>query len=431
MKIIICGLFIALVLTGTSYLALSDESSALSKINTGPNQGTASASLTLEECYALALKQSETIAINADLIKESEARFLQAMSGLLPHVTFSASENKQDVTSSTLGSGSVRKFVFKQTLFSGFKEFAAAGGSKFEKNQRLNEKKRAEQLLFTDVSDSFYLLIEQKEDLKVLETTETVLNERIKELKRREDLGRSRRSEVVNAESQLYGVEAEMELVKSREAVARQLLEFLTGRLINDLVDSENILPSLNAEDYYLSKVNMRPDVQASNQAWEVAKKEVAVAKAVFFPTLNAEANYYTYRTSAPTDSKWDAALKLDVPIFEGTEHFGEVRQARLKVHEAGLSFGRAKRLAVQDIGDSYVKLQAAILRNKALKKALDSSEMNYNLQKEDYSLNLVNNLDVLASIQALEEARRNFIHSLYETKRLYWQLMVATGEIK
>ncbi len=422
-----CLIFI-IMLNFVPSLASGEE---ISSINTKGTPQDSSKALTLEECYALALKQSETIAINADLIKESEARFLQAMSGLLPHVTFSASENKQDVTSSSLGSGSVRKFVFKQTLFAGFKEFAAVSGSKFEKNQRLNEKKRAEQLLFTDVSDSFYLLIEQKEDFKVLETTETVLNERIKELKQREDLGRSRRSEVVNAESQLYGVQAEMELVKSHEAVARQLLEFLTGRAVDKVIDSENILPSLNTEDYYISKTNMRPDVQAANQAGEVAKKEVAVARAVFFPTLSAEANYYTYRTSPPTDSNWDAALKLDLPIFQGTEHLGEVKQAMLKAHEAGLSFSRTKRLAVQDISDSYVKLQAAILRNKALKKALDSSEMNYNLQKEDYSLNLVNNLDVLTSIQLLEEARRNFIHSLYETKRLYGQLTVATGEIK
>ena len=49
--------------------------------------------------------------------------------------------------------------------------------------------------------------------------------------------------------------------------------------------------------------------------------------------------------------------------------------------------------------------------------------------KSSDYKLSLVNNLDVLAAINTLENTRRDFIHALYETKRLYWQLLVATGE--
>ena len=37
--------------------------------------------LTLPECYALALTRSETIAIQQELIRETEGRFLQAFSG--------------------------------------------------------------------------------------------------------------------------------------------------------------------------------------------------------------------------------------------------------------------------------------------------------------------------------------------------------------
>jgi len=40
-----------------------------------------------------------------------------------------------------------------------------------------------------------------------------------------------------------------------------------------------------------------------------------------------------------------------------------------------------------------------------------------------------VNNLDVLAAIQTLQDAQRNHIHALYEAKRLYWQLRVSVGE--
>lgn len=418
MKSILRLAIVVFILNFTSYPLLGEESSPVSN------------RLTLSECYNLALKQSETIAINADLIKESEARFIQAIGALLPHVSFVATERRQD-NSASASVGSERKFIFKQTLFAGFKEFAGMAGSKLQKEQRLNEKRRAEQLLFVDVSDAFYLLIEEKEDLKILEDIQTALNQRISDLKKREELGRSRRSEVVNAESQLYAVEAELELIKSQEAVARQLLEFLIGKPVEDIADTEANLPILNNEGYYMAKAVSRHDVVAAKQAWEVSKKEVAIAKAVFFPTVTAESNYYPYRSVASKDTKWDAQLKINVPIFEGIEPQGQVQETIIKAHEKELTYSQTKRLAIQDIRDSYAKLKYQIVRTNALKKALDSSEMNYSLQKDDYQLNLVNNLDVLEAIQTMQETKRNYIHSLYETKRMYWQLMVSGGEIK
>ncbi len=122
----------------------------------------AETALTLPECYQLALKRSETIAINQELIKETEGRFRQALSTALPHVSFESTDKRQDGTGNsafTLRNVPERKFTFTQPLFSGFKEFAAMAGSRAEHRQRIDEKVRAEQLLFTDVSDAFYLLL--------------------------------------------------------------------------------------------------------------------------------------------------------------------------------------------------------------------------------------------------------------------------------
>jgi outer membrane protein TolC len=97
---------------------------------------------------------------------------------------------------------------------------------------------------------------------------------------------------------------------------------------------------------------------------------------------------------------------------------------------ENELLFKRAERIAAQDIDDAYINIQSVILRSKVLKKALNSSELNYHLQKKDYSSNIVNNLDVLTAIQNLEDVRRSYIHTSYESKRFYWQLLAAAGEI-
>lgn len=392
--------------------------------------------LTLVQCYNLALKQSEKIAINSELIKEAQARFSQAMGTLMPHIYFNSQNDWKDTLDSgdssvASGGGLEQKFTFQQTLFKGFSEFAAMKGSKFEQAQRINEKLRAEQLLLLDVTNSFYLLLELKDDLKSLQSIKQALTSRIRDLMEREKIGRSRRSEVVSTESELYSVNADIELVKSRVILARQLLEFLTGVTITEIIDLEGDLPVLDSEESYLATSGVRPDVLANENAWEVSKQNKKVAVSGLLPEVTVEGNIYTHRIQALEGSSWDAALKVSIPIFEGTEVYGLIQEAAIKATEAELEYRHTRRKTYADIRDAYVRIQTAIPRTLAFKKALMASEMNYSLQKSDYKLNLVNNLDVLAAIRTLENTRRNFINSYYTTKRSYWQLQVAVGQLK
>ncbi len=392
---------------------------------------------TLPRCYALSLRQSELIAVDADRVKETEARFLQALSIMMPHVSFLSADNQEaspndpGTTFSTLkpATSSTRNFNYSQTLFSGFKAFAGMKGANLERKQRINEMVRAEQLLLVDVSDAFYTLMEKREDLKALIDTKKALLRRISELKARERLGRSRQSEVVNAKAQLYSVDATIELVKSEEDVTRQILEFLVGGPIGETKDHYPVPSELMAEEYYLSRSALRPDVEAAKYAWQTAVQASKIVDSDFLPTMDIGGNYYVQRTGFNKDTDWDVTLKIKVPIFEGTETIGRSKEYALKAHESKLLFERAKRIAPYDIRDAYIKLKSAIAVHNCLKKAFDTARLNYHLQRKDYERSLVSNLDVLAAIQTLEESQRNYIRALYAAKRLYWRLRVAAAE--
>ena len=388
--------------------------------------------LTLADCYRLALKRSETIAIQQELIRETEGRFIQSISTALPRVSFVLSEKRQDGSGSsafTLRSVPERKFTLSQPLFAGFKEFAAMAGSRAERQERIFQKARAEQLLVVDVADAFYLVLEEQEDLSALETTQTALLQRVEELKQREQLGRSRRSEVVSAEAQLRRTEAEIERIRGETATAGQLLEFLTGRSpVGALDETDAVLPELEPEAHYTMQAGARPDVRAAEEAWRVTRREVNIAQAKFLPTVDLDANYYTKRAGVAADVNWDATVTVDVPLFQGGQAAGALREATSKSRQAKLTFERTQREAVLDIQDLYARLQAAVARSTALKAALDATEESYRLQVEDDRLNLVNNLDVLLSLQLLQDAQREFVHARAETKRLSWQLRAATG---
>jgi len=395
--------------------------------------------LTLSDCYRLSLKQSEKIAIDAEQIKIAEARFLQALSIMLPHISFVSADIQQGSSSGELTdvSGAIisttkdsqRQFTVTQTLFNGFKAFAGIKGSNFEREQFVNQKIRAEQLLLVDVANSFYLLIEKREDLKALQKIRVALLNRITELRQREHLGRSRPSEVVNAKAQLYSVDADMELTKNQEVIVRQLLEFLVGGSIYSIDDTYDIPSELQPINYYVAKSDERPDVKATKFGWEVAKKQVLIANSDFLPNVDVTGNYYTQRTGSGKGVDWDVTLNVNVPIFDGALTIGRSNEAIAKAHQQGLTYKRTRRLAPYDIRDAYVKLNTAINVYKLLEKEYKTAKLNYHLQKKDYLLSLVNNLDVLAAIQTLQNAQRGFIRAMYEAKRQYWQLRVAVGK--
>ncbi|MFA5142892.1 MAG: TolC family protein [Candidatus Omnitrophota bacterium] len=393
--------------------------------------------LTLAECYRMALLQSEIIAINADLIKEADSHFLEALSILLPHISFVSldyQETVPDDKGTSMGSlkpprSSTRNFNVTQTLFNGFKAIAGIRGAKYEKTQRTDEKIRAEQLLLVDVANAFYLLKEKREDLKALAKTKKALTNRVKELIAREKLGRSRPSEVVNAKTQLYGVEATIEVVRSHEVLARQLLGFLVGQPVGKIVDTYTFPIKLMPEEYYISKATTRPDVEAAKFAWQLAKENIRVVESDFLPEVNFNGNYYTQRTAFDKGTDWDISLTIDVPIFDGTEVLGRSKTAHLQADEKMQDYHRTRRQAPYDIKDSFVSLVTAMTVHDTLRKAYSTAKLNYYLQKKDYERSLVNNLEVLTSIQTLEDAERSYIHALYEAKREYWQLRVAIGQ--
>ncbi|MBI4313983.1 MAG: TolC family protein [Candidatus Omnitrophica bacterium] len=420
LRIFLTGLLLAIPSAGRAQASAPDAA--------GP-------ALSLMECYALALKRSETVALQQEFIEETAARFTTVLGSVLPHVSFHSSDKRQDgagQSAFTLRHVPERKFTLTQPLFTGFRELAALKGAKVLGRQREYEKERAEHLLLLDVANAYYLLLEQQEDLLALEGIHAAIVERLKELQDREQLGRSRSSEVVSTDARRLRIAADMETVRSRVVVTRQLLEFLTGQAgLRIQPDPETSFAPLEPLESYLVRTSQRPDVRAVEESVEVSRMEKAVVRSDFFPNVDLEGNYYTERVGVSKDVSWDVTLKVEVPIFEGTETVGAMRQASSRIRQSELRLSEARRKATLEIRDAYAQYEAGMARSNALGRALNAADENYRFQMEDYRRNLVNNLDVLQSLEELEGIRRDQVNALHETKRLCWQLKIAAGETK
>ncbi len=386
-------------------------------------------SLTLQECYQRALKQSETIAIQLEHIDEIKAQAMQAMSVGLPKVSFMYTDKWQDTLANRhIDEGQKEaRFVFSQPLFTGFKEIAAIRANKYLSKQKQAELKRARQLLFADVVDAFYLYFTYQQDIKRLESIEHALKERWQEMQKRQLIGKSRLSEVVSVEARLRRTQADLETVHTQAEVAGDILEFLIGVRPKHLID-EDSFNEVTLEQA-LMLIKERADITAAKEAVRVYEQQIISARSSLFPTISLNANQYTKRDGSNDGNDWDVSLVVNVPIFNGLNDYGAVKQAKSQKTQMELRFKQAMRIAYQQVQSAYGRYRSYTKRLELLALAVKASEENYRLQKEDFNRNLVNHLEVLQALEDLSTIERVWIVSKAEARRAFWMLKVAIGE--
>ena len=398
--------------------------------------------LTLEDCFQLALRQSETLAMRKIDIEKTKADFLKATGEAIGSFDFVMTNTRQKVvkgsSDSSVGSSfnapsrRERKFVIAQPLFQGFKTLGALQGAGSLRKQREDEWTRAKELLFLDVSKAFYDVMRLKKDVETTKEIDELFKERIAELKEREKIGRSRTSEVVSAEARMKIIEAD--LAKSRGAleIAKHILEFLIGKPLEPEQLKEE---SLELEDNrkledYLEAEETRSDVQAAKHAVTTARGGVIVAQSDLWPSFSLVNNQYQKREGFQSGIDWDLVLKVDVPLGKGGTTFGNIKNAVSDWKKTKLSYSLTKRQAELDIKQSYQNWISYREQSKALEEAMKASEENFREQAADYEHNLVSNLDVLTALESLHDTRRQANETYYQMKQNYWRLKVATGEV-
>lgn len=397
---------------------------------------------TLEECFRLALEQSESLAIREEAIAQTTAQFFKATSEALGDIDFIVTDTRQDAPgggdrSSFAGSSTAqhrreRKFTISQPLFQGFKSLGAIGGAGSLKKQRRGEWLRAKHLLFLDVAAAFYDVLRFRHEEEAIDEILSLYRERTRDLREREKIGRSRASEVVSAQARMRSLEAQRAGTRGDLAAAQDLLSFLTGLPLtaDELADDMAIEDESLALDAYLEAVPRRPDVEAARAAVKTAWNGVVVAQSGYWPTVTLENNNYVKREGFQSGFDWDVILKLDVPLFRGGETTGKVKEAWSTWKTAKHNYSLARRSAVLDIQEAYRRWFAAVAEHRALAEAVKASAENHRLQKDDYEHNLVSNLEVLDALESLEETRRESNDAYYDMKENFRHLQVATGEV-
>jgi outer membrane protein len=284
--------------------------------------------------------------------------------------------------------------------------------------------------LYQLVINTYYSLASAQMDVKNVEELLSFSKERVKEIKERTSIGRSRRGELVEAQAQQHIAESERQQSLIALQEAEKNFEFYTGSPSQEIVLDKNVPELQGSLEESVQKMRTRPDLLASLQATKVANRQIEIARGGHYPQLDLTSNYYFDRTGILASSTWDVGLAVVIPLFQGGSVQAQVREAVEGKRISELQNSETQRAAERDLRINYHNIQNILEQLKSLKEALKKAEEVYRLNKKDYGFGLVTNLDVLQSLNVYIETKRSYDGLVSLTHLSFKNLEALTGVV-
>ncbi len=392
-----------------------------------PFTSSVASAVTVKEAFDSALIKTETISISKKQVAQAQERVSQAQSTYFPQVQGVLSQTRQDGSKTDQ---SIGKLSVSQSIYNGGRDAAKSDQNQNELAAQKETSKQDRLRLYYDVAKAFYEVLQADHELQNLDATAKLTEERVVELQKRNRIGKSRNGEVLTAESQLLVLSSQQAAARTQLESARNAFETVTGMdRTTKLDDVRNLPEHPKPIEYYLGKLEERPDLKALRFKASANENAISLARGGHFPKLDLIGNYYPYRKGLNEDVHWDTTLTLTLPLFEGGYVQSQVREASEGYMASELALKLAQRQSENEIKNAYQNLISALNQNTTLVKAVSAAERNYREQTKDYRFSLVTNLDVLQALNTYNETKRSSDRTRYQALIAWAQLNSATGQ--
>ena len=415
--------------------------------------------LDLQTCFQLTAMRDDSLKISMEDIEIARAQLSQSLAALWP--TFTANNQQEwlhySSTSSTgfsipsFGGGaggaggapvtdisiagnnptheSQSNVTMTYTLFNGGQNYNNVGASRAAVDAKRETLARDYQTIYQDVAQGFYNVLQFEGDLVVQHDLVEALSARVDDLQQRVKLGRSRPSEMLQAQTDLANARVTEEQQRGSENAALETVAFYIGIPSGHFtLKDTGRFPSAQELEYYLQQSGARPDVLSQLQSLRQAERQLSAAKGELWPTVTANGNYLAQED--PNDNNVDATMSLEIsmPIFDGGLILGQIHQNHELVRQSALNVEQLQRTADQDTRTAYVNFNASVAQVVVLREAARYAAKNLEAQVEDYRRGVVSNLDVLTALQDYQTARAQLHNANMQARLDLINLHVAAG---
>ncbi len=274
-----------------------------------------------------------------------------------------------------------------------------------------------------------------------LQATEEVVadDERNLELVRlKYDSGKSPRTDVLTAETQIASDRAALPGLRQQLAAARDALVILTGR-----APAAWSPPEFALEDFALPRelplslpsalARQRPDILAAEARLHADSAAIGVATANLYPSLTLSASLGQQALDSGSlfqsaNAFWSLAGGVTAPLFHGGTLRAQ-RRAAIDTYRASLAtYEQTVLQGLQQVSDTLQALAHDAELVDAQRQLLDSASTTLALQRESYEAGKADLLQLLDAQRTYQQARLGDVRAQAQRLQDTAQLFVALG---
>ncbi|MDX1429857.1 MAG: TolC family protein, partial [Rhodothermales bacterium] len=356
---------------------------------------------------------------------------------------------------------SVTQKVFDIRTFWG-----VAGAQKYLRAAREAGANREEQLTIDQVRRQYYQALLAGASKRVVaqsvDRTRATANEAALRVAR----GVAPKFQRLSAEVELANLETQLISASSDADAALDQLKFTLGIPVSQPIvlttnlepEDDAVLHTVGFDQALESALRNRPDVIQSNLSLELEDIQWKVARAEYFPTLDAIADFgyignvpddRTITVTNPSDpfsfssatrdffsdSYWDftasVGLSLSWTVFDGFQRKQRVQQRVISTQRAELQREQLINAVRLEVEQAMRDVRTARLRIASQEKNVERAELNYEYASARLREGVASPLDEREASELLDQSRLGYLQAVFDYNSALSRLELATGTVK
>jgi outer membrane protein len=389
----------------------------------------AQAAQDLVAIYGLALKNDAELLI-------AEANYLAAVqavpiarSGRKPQVFLNATGLARESDNSETGDNDNETIGYSLNLTQSLYDNETAGNidtAEASTEAELARLQAARQQLILRTAENYFAVLAAQDNVEFAYAERTAIARQLEQAQKRFEVGLIAITDVHEAQARFDTAEAQAILAENLLENAYQSLAVITGDVtIRELArvgdNLDMVVPEpADSERWVNAALEFNRDLLAARRDLDAARFERRKRSKRGYPTLDLVASYADNDVDDDLlgDSQQDdltLSLQFEMPLYTGGRISAEQSESESQFVAAKNNVLLQTRLASQLSRTAYLDVVSGISQVKALKQALESSNVALEATRAGFEVGTRTSIDVLVSLRETYRAERDYASARYE----------------
>ncbi len=330
-----------------------------------------------------------------------------------------------------------------QLLFDGGFLMGVKASREFVNLSRLNTQ-RTEIETEVSVSKAYYLALLSKTNVQLMESNITTLTKSKTDVEQLYKNGFVEKTELDRLTLQLSNLQLQRDKIIDLEKIIEMLLKLQMGMNVNEpivltdnldeLYKSASSTPLPDTKTAYSNRIEYQM-LEQQYKLHNLNKKRYQFGYAPSFAGFISHQQNSFGQSFGELGKTWYPGtvwgLNLSIPVFDGLRKSSQIQQVKINLKKTENTMQLMENLIDQEVLESKLTLERAAQQLSIQEKNMQLAQEIYNRTKIKFDNGVGSSLELTVSQNDLDNARTNYLATMYDYFLAQLKLKQATGNIK